>query len=199
MIREACRRFTWGLLLILLDFRLGGFDLLPDVIGWLLLYSGLSLVREEKDAFQKAGRMAIPMALLSLVTLYNPPAEPGTVWPAGPLGVWSILLGIVYLVLTLWTVYQLFQGIMGMAEAQGNRDLEEEIRTRGLQYVGLQIATLAAFGVVFIPVLGVVYLLGVLFGSVVLTVLILRTMIRSGRELDGGRTEVEFEGGDLYE
>ena len=144
--------------------------------------------------------MALPMALLSLVSLYNPPVEQGVAWNPGPLGGWGILLGIVYLVLTLWTVYSLFQGIMTMAADQGNRDLEEEIRTRGLQYVGLQIASLAAFGVVFIPVLGIIYLLGLLVGSLVLTVMILRTMIRSGRELDVSQTGAAVdERGDMNE
>ena len=34
-----------GLLLVVLDFRIDWFDVLPDVIGWLMVIAGLSLVR----------------------------------------------------------------------------------------------------------------------------------------------------------
>lgn len=199
MIRDACRLFFWGFLLIMIDFRVGGFDLLPDVLGWVLMYRGLTLIREESPFFQPARQVTLPLAGWSLISLYEPPVEPGTIGTGGVFGAWGILLGLVYLAVTIWTMFQVFKGLADMADRQGVDDLKDEIHTRGLQFVALQVAVIGAFVLVFIPGLALVYILGIWIWSLVLTVMIMKTMNRSGRELATGVQQNDDSGGDWIE
>lgn len=47
-------KLFWGFLIILLDFRIQGFDILPDIIGYLMIYSGLTQLIYLSEHFKYA-------------------------------------------------------------------------------------------------------------------------------------------------
>ncbi|TFE29450.1 hypothetical protein [Cohnella luojiensis] len=53
-MRMNYSRIAWGLGLELIDFRIGGFDLLPDVLGYFLIMLGLSRMTPGHRCFQLA-------------------------------------------------------------------------------------------------------------------------------------------------
>jgi len=55
-----------GLVLALLDLRISGFDLLPDVVGWVVAVNGLSRLSRLDGRFGPALRWALLTAVLSL-------------------------------------------------------------------------------------------------------------------------------------
>ncbi len=58
-----------GLVLALLDLRISGFDVLPDVLGWCVAVSGLSRLTRLDGRFGPALRCALLTAVLSLSDL----------------------------------------------------------------------------------------------------------------------------------
>ena len=58
-----------GLVLALLDLRIYGFDVLPDVVGWLVAVRGLSRLTTLDGRFGPALRWALLTAVLSLADL----------------------------------------------------------------------------------------------------------------------------------
>jgi hypothetical protein len=61
-----------GYVLALLDMRVQGFDVLADVIGWLLVVVGLSRVPEQSRLFGLARVAAVGAGVLSLSDLVHP-------------------------------------------------------------------------------------------------------------------------------
>ncbi|HEX6098869.1 MAG TPA: hypothetical protein VF432_21315 [Thermoanaerobaculia bacterium] len=67
MRRTAFSNIFWGLLFVVLDIRLGAIDLiLPDFVGYILIFQGLTLLAPEHHAFRKARVLAAVMVFVSL-------------------------------------------------------------------------------------------------------------------------------------
>ena len=172
-------KLYWGFLFIMVDFRIQGFDILPDIIGYIFFAAGFSILAENSAYFKKAGYINIPMIILSAFSIYEKPAQGGGI-QLGPLGLFGILIAIASLVSGLLVVYNLFMGIKEMAEKREQMDIYEEADKRWNQYLLLQLAAILAFVLIFIPPLAIVYIFVMFIVSIVLTVIIMQFMKRCG-------------------
>ena len=166
MSQNGLDKLYWGFLFIMIGFRIQGFDILPDIVGYLLFASGFSDLSSCSDFFNKAAKYNIPMIILSIFSIYQRPAQGGGI-QLGPLGAFGILISIASFILNLLVVYNLFMGINEMEERQEQLELAQEATTKWNQYMLLQIATLFSFIMVFIPLLGVIYIIGMLIASII--------------------------------
>ena len=77
MRRESFTSIFWGLLFVVLDIRIGPLDLfLPDFIGYLLIFKGLSLLAPEHRGFRRARILAAVMSFVSLPNLIEVESAP---------------------------------------------------------------------------------------------------------------------------
>jgi len=65
MVANGFNKLYWGFLFILIDFRINGFDILPDIIGYILFAFAFSALASGSSHFVLAGRYNIPMIILS--------------------------------------------------------------------------------------------------------------------------------------
>jgi len=68
-MHAAFRYVFAGLLLVFLDFRIGGFDLLPDFVGWALVAYGALQLTSFGKGFFVAGCLAAPLAVFDVIFL----------------------------------------------------------------------------------------------------------------------------------
>lgn len=175
-------KLYWGFIFIMLSFRIQGFDILPDVVGYLFFASGFSNIVSSSTYFSIAAKYNIPMIILSIFSIYQSPVQ-GEGIHLGPLGVFSIPVAIASVVLNLLVVYNLFMGIKDMAEKRGQFHLVRESDERWNQYKMLQIAVLFSFILVFIPPLAVVYVIVLFVISIILIIGILGFLKRCSESL----------------
>ena len=77
MRREGFMSIFWGLLFVILDIRIGSFDLiLPDFIGYILIFKGLTVLAPEHGGFRKARVFAAIMFFLSIPSLIEMGSDP---------------------------------------------------------------------------------------------------------------------------
>ncbi|HYI10840.1 MAG TPA: hypothetical protein VEK57_17400 [Thermoanaerobaculia bacterium] len=77
MRREGFDSIFRGLLFVVLDVRLGSIDLiLPDFIGYILIFKGLSLLAPEHRGFRKARVLAAVMFFVSIPSLVEMGSDP---------------------------------------------------------------------------------------------------------------------------
>jgi len=69
VVESGFRRVLWGVLVVVVDVNLNGFDVFVDLVGWLMVVSGLGILRVLHPAFAKARAWAIVLALLSVLDL----------------------------------------------------------------------------------------------------------------------------------
>ena len=125
------KKLFWGFI-FLFDFRLNGLDILPDIIGYIIFYQGLSILEEKNDFFGKAKKFAFPMIFLSIFDIYQPQInEIGS----NPLGIVGILIGITSLILGIMMVYNICNGIADEARLVNNHELELQANNRWRLYL----------------------------------------------------------------
>lgn len=168
---EGLNKFYWGFLFIMVDFRIGGIDILPDIAGFILFAIGFGLLLSESNHFAQARNLNYAMIFLSIFSIYEAPAQ-GSGIHFGLLGPLGLLIGIGAIILTLLVVYNLFMGIREMAGRKDQHPLAEEAQQRWKQFLALQVAVLAAFLLIFTP-LAIIYVIALLVVSIVLTVVIM--------------------------
>lgn len=164
----AFRSFYWGFLLTMLDFRINGFDILPDILGHIFFAIGISALQAESEHFKQAGKFNLLMILFSLFSFYEPPQEPGF-----HVNLFGLLISIAAIIVTWFLVYHLFMGISDMAIHAGQADLAAEAERRWEQYRLLLIATVVTFCLIMIPSLAAIAVLGLLFAHIILLIGIL--------------------------
>jgi len=77
MRRNAFTSIFWGLLFVVLDIRIGSIDLiLPDFIGYILLFQGLTALAPDHRSFRTARVLAAVMIVGSLPSLIEVGTDP---------------------------------------------------------------------------------------------------------------------------
>ncbi|QVK17292.1 hypothetical protein KHQ81_10550 [Mycoplasmatota bacterium] len=104
-----------GTILILLDFRIQGLNIIPDIIGYILIFIGLSEIIHLNSKFAVARIMSIILILFSIPDIYSINTES----PSGLFYFINIITSIIYLIYS----YSLYIGIKENAEGINNEDL----------------------------------------------------------------------------
>lgn len=183
MNESGFKKLFWGFLLIMLGFKIQGFDILPNIVGYLLFASAFSNLNSNSMYFSIAAKYNIPMIILSVFSIYERPVQ-GSGVQFGLLGIFTIPIAIASIVLNLLVVYNLFMGIRDMAKERDQSDLVNDSDKMWNQYKMLQIAILCSFILIFIPLLGVVYIMVVFVASIIVTISILGFLNRCSASLN---------------
>jgi hypothetical protein len=129
----------WGFI-FLFDFRLGGFDILPDFIGYIFIYSGLIRLTNINERFKTVKSISLLLVFLSIPEIYQISTTHLLGYFAG------ILLAAICLITTLLQivlVYNICQGIIEMANERGNFQLLSKAKNRWLLYLVVNITIIA--------------------------------------------------------
>lgn len=183
MKKSGFNKLYWGFLFIMLNFNIQGFDILPNIIGYILFAAGFNILSECSTYFVKAKNFNIPMIILSVFSIYQKPAQGGGI-QLGLLGLFGVFVWIASLILGLLVVYNLFMGIKDMAGRQEQMDIYEEADKRWNQYLLLQFAAILVFALIFIPPLAIGYIIFLLIISIALAISIMQFMGICGERLE---------------
>lgn len=172
MFEREINKLYWGFIFIMLGFRIQGFDILPDTVGYLFFASGFAGLASSSSYFSTAAKFNIPMIFFSLLSIYQAPAQ-GSGINFGPLGMMGIPLGIIGFALNLLVVYNLFMGLKDMAWQREQFFLANEADERWNHFKMLQIATVFSMILIFIPPVAFICIIALLVVSIIILVGIL--------------------------
>ncbi|ACB84349.1 hypothetical protein [Natranaerobius thermophilus] len=179
----AFRHLYWGFLFVSLDFRLQGFNVLPDIIGYILFALALGTLASWNENFNSAKPFTYVLIFLSIFTIYEAPAPvgPGVNFSVNPIGA---MIGIISLILSLIAVYKVFMGIKALADMQEEFDLSIEAELRWKQFLFLNIATLFGIVLMAIPGLAVLAFIGIFIAGIILTIKIMSFMAKCESQIN---------------
>ena len=129
----------WGFL-FMFDFRIQQVDVLPDFIGYLFFYMGLSSLSVEREEFAAAKRLAPALIILSIPSIH---AVSFAIDDLSGFRFLMLALNLTVVILDLLMVYRICKGIEGWAYVSGNGGLGEKARLRWMMYLSLALLPLA--------------------------------------------------------
>lgn len=149
-------RIFWGELLVLLDLRINGFDLLPDVIGYILIALGCRGLADDSPKFVTASMWSWLLAAASLIAYIVE-------------GEFELVFGLIFVAIECVMVWFLLGGIIDFVRERGRTDLAEVAGVRRFAYILMMCVTMLAVvtaqnarSLAFVAVLGGVITLVVL-------------------------------------
>ena len=154
------RCIFWGLLLVILDFNINQFDLLPDFIGYILVAVGSHGLVVASRHFIVARNSCWALVVLSLVELLM----------QGDVG---ILLEIIHLAANCIMMWFLLGGFMGIAITYNRQGLAEKASHRRIAYVVLM-CTASLLGLIAYEVRDIAALVAI---AIVVAMLVILVMI----------------------
>ncbi|QDV21638.1 hypothetical protein Pan153_63280 [Gimesia panareensis] len=160
----------WGLLIVLLDFSINGFDLLPDGVGYLIMAAGCYGLASLSPRFLTAQTLCLVLAVLWLIHF----AIDGTA---------AVFFKFLMQVVNCVMIWQLLGGIREFALSKTRQDLARRAENRRLAYVALlAVSTILAIGIQDSPEIAPVAIVPVI-ALLVLIVMILHLIHRVKVEL----------------
>ncbi|MBB6633261.1 hypothetical protein [Cohnella thailandensis] len=119
-MKRAFAQVAWGLIFTLVNIRINGFDLLHDLIGYVLILAGLSKLSRHHRGF----RIALPVAwirfVLTIAALFGVRYEVSLTRGESP-DIGTISLTALAMVVELVLFYGICDGIRGMALEKGKK------------------------------------------------------------------------------
>ena len=115
-----------GSLLVFLDFRLLGFDVLPDFAGYLIIFFGLRRLAEYHPMFRKSSAFTLLIFILSFSDLYS--AEQADLSLSEALRIFSLIAAPVALIFSMLALFYTTSGISALAGQTGNPELQDTSR-----------------------------------------------------------------------
>jgi hypothetical protein len=117
----------WGLLFVILDVSINGFDLLPDGVGYVLVAIGCGGLVPFSPRFSTARVLSGVLAVLWLVGLLHMPHDA------------AVVFGVVVSIVNGIMIWMLLGGIMDLAISKNRLDLADRASNRRIAYIVFKI------------------------------------------------------------
>ncbi len=164
-----------GFLFALIDFTVEGFDILPDILGFVFFAIGLNALSVHNESFVKARNFNIALIVFALLHFFTSKSI--------NIFAFNRILDFIYFLLSLLVVYNIFNGIKDISSVRGKQHLYNEAELRWKQYLMLHIAGFLSFILLIIPPLVVIYVLALLILNILYVVKTMNFMKRCGEQL----------------
>lgn len=168
-------RIYWGFLFFF-DLRIQGIDILPDFIGYGLIYLGLKELVSMNSHFVEAQKYTVVLGILSIFDLYQIQIPMGEFHLNSISGIF-MLTGIIIVLLDLLMVFHLCQGIAELAAGKGFIELKNLALSRWRYYLYLRVGMAAIAPVALLmPLLAIWAFIPLFIMSIIVLVLMMGLM-----------------------
>lgn len=144
MYRPVYNSMFWGFIFALLDFRVSAIDIIPDFIGFIMIFSALGKLTAQHEYFGKARPFAFALILLALPDLIQLQANNLLENPMSSQLLGFVLNGQIFMIAELFMVFWICKAIYTLAQQTGLSDLAARARSRWHFFLGI------TAGVIFI-------------------------------------------------
>lgn len=168
-------KLFWGLL-FMIDFRIGGFDILPDIIGYILMLSGLNLLNHENSFFESGKKFTYPLIVLSIFDIFQP-AQQGSGVALGGYNFLTFLIGLISIICYILLIYNICKGTAELAYAKENHEIAEMANKRWSYFLIMQIVLLFFFlsSWILLPLVAILFF-PLFIGMIVVQILLMGLM-----------------------
>lgn len=142
MYESGYNKLFWGMIFIIFNINIGPINLLPNFIGYVLIFSGLGILVNQNKYFAK-GRM--PAAILIVLTIKDIVNMGNVNLLDGKFVSGNVLLtavGVIETLLTIYLIFSICRGIFLLAEERGLNELRDSAKFRFNFYMGVSVLLL---------------------------------------------------------
>jgi len=143
MFKESYKKLFWGFIIVLLDLRFNNFNILPDVIGYLMIVVALGQLENQHQYYGKAKNFAMLLILFAIPDIYqnNNGLQGFRIGDTYSLAIF--VLSGVGIIINIFMVYYICQGIFQLSEERQLHELSSMATGRWRGYLIINTILLA--------------------------------------------------------
>lgn len=142
MYKSDYNLLFWGFFLVIFNFRIQDFDILPDVIGYPLIIQALQGLRRQHHEYGKGIAFARVLAVWSLINIVQVQTGIQAPRPASFVDYAFLLVGQIGVILQMFLVYWILRTMIELAKESGNLLLNSQAMFRWKFYFWLSVVLL---------------------------------------------------------
>ena len=140
MYKSSYDRIITGFVLILIDFNIGPVDILPDFIGYIIISSALSDLREQSSIYSKAIPFSNTLILTSLGGFYKVNLTSNMIYTKTTIAI--LILSSINMILNLFLIYYIVLAITDILTNRGLLDMPDTLKSNWHGFLVLSSAVL---------------------------------------------------------
>ena len=143
MYSDKYSKLYRGLIIILLDFRIMGFDVIPDLVGYIMILSAIASLEGYHKEIGKAKPFAIGLLILSITDIYQINENVLNGFTINNTTIIFMIITAVSVVMDIFMVYYITHSIMELTKRNNLNKLYETTHYRVKSYVVVNLIFLA--------------------------------------------------------
>lgn len=142
MYESGYKKIFAGMLLIIFDLNLGFINIFPDFIGYMFIYSGLSILIPQNKFFEKGKMPALILVLLTIKSIIHYPNNNILSGEIHDVRLIPMIIEAAVAVINLYLIYIISKGIYELCKERGFGEYEKSIEFRFKFYFIVSLITL---------------------------------------------------------
>lgn len=133
MYASGYNRLFWGMIFLTINIKIGHIDILPNAIGYLFFYSGLSILSKQHRIFKEGQIVSLALAFLSVMNTIML-VDRDILVQIWTIDMKSMIISAIDMVLNLYLINICCRGIYFVSEELGNKEMKEDSKTSWNSY-----------------------------------------------------------------
>ena len=125
MYEKGYNRLFWGILITIFHINIGYISIIPDFVGYMLIYSGLNVLSTQHEIYKNGKIPSILLVLLTLKDIIYDLNSNILVNKNYTFSLIAIIISSIVIIIKLYVMYVICSGIYELSKA---RELDELIR-----------------------------------------------------------------------
>lgn len=123
MYAVGYNKLFWGMMFIVFNINLGPINILPNFIGYMLIYAGVNILSSQQKIYEKGKIPAIILIVLTLKDIWHNESANILADQFNRFGLITMVIGAVVIVINLYLIYIICKGIYELCSLRGLNEL----------------------------------------------------------------------------
>ncbi|WML32862.1 hypothetical protein [Clostridium sp. OS1-26] len=142
MYASSYNKLFWAMIFIIFDINLGSINILPNFIGYILIYSALNELQLQHKIYEKGKIPSIILTILTVKDIIHVSNDNLLSGQFAPPNFWLMALSSVILIINIYLIYIICKGIYLLCLERGLQELKDSAKNRWIAFLSVSIISI---------------------------------------------------------
>lgn len=136
------KKLFWAMIIISFHINIGYIKILPEAIGYMLIYFGLKNLSEQNENYEKGKIPAIILTILTLKDAWNNPNDNILTGGVYNIGLTNTVISSVVMIIKIYLIYIIISSMVEVYDKQGEDTFVDNIKAAWRFFLGVYLVYL---------------------------------------------------------
>lgn len=131
-----------GMIFLIFNFNIGPINIIPDFIGFIMIYQGLCNLELQNQIFEKGKIWAAVLAVLNIGSIVKMDFNSVSIPLIGSIEIPLMIFGTIKSIMRIYLIFIICNGIYRVADENGHYKLKKDVKSRWKFYLIMALLSL---------------------------------------------------------